>query len=117
MFNLFFCLISIIAALHGATLFTYKKDVGTKIYVGNLNFDTTAETIEEAFKPYGDVIECFMPVDYDGNPRGFAFVSMEEEAALKAIEALNDTELDGRVLNVNKSLPRGQKSKRPARKY
>ena len=96
------------------------EDVGTKIYVGNLNFETTAETIEDAFKAHGDVIECFMPVDYDGNPRGFAFVSMEEEAAVKAIDALNQSELDGRVLTVNKSLPRGQKSQRserPPRKY
>jgi RNA recognition motif-containing protein len=92
-----------------------NRDVGTKIYVGNLNFETTAETIEDAFKAHGDVIECFMPVDYDGNPRGFAFVSMEEEAAVKAIEALNQSELDGRVLTVNKSLPRGQKSQRSER--
>jgi len=58
-----------------------------------------------------------MPVDFDGNPRGFAFVSMEEEDALKAIDGLNDTELDGRTLSVNKSLPRGQKAQKTARKY
>jgi RNA recognition motif-containing protein len=58
-----------------------------------------------------------MPVDFDGNPRGFAFVSMEEEDALKAIEGLNQTEMDGRTLSVNKSLPRGQKSERKNRKY
>ncbi|KAL7489711.1 hypothetical protein ACHAW6_015435 [Cyclotella cf. meneghiniana] len=88
------------------------EESGTKIYVGNLNFDTTAETIQEAFQKYGEVKECFMPVDYDGNPRGFAFISMEEEDAVKAIDALNQTELDGRTLTVNKSLPRGEK-KRP----
>ena len=58
-----------------------------------------------------------MPVDFDGNPRGFAFVSMEEEDALKAIDGLNDTELDGRTLSVNKSLPRGQKAQKTTRKY
>ncbi|KAL7521962.1 hypothetical protein ACHAWX_006664 [Stephanocyclus meneghinianus] len=89
-----------------------RQESGTKIYVGNLNFDTTAETIQEAFQKYGEVKECFMPVDYDGNPRGFAFISMEEEDAVKAIDALNQTELDGRTLTVNKSLPRGEK-KRP----
>lgn len=93
-----------------------EEGEGTKIYVGNLSFDTTAETIEAAFKAHGDVIECFMPVDYEGNPRGFAFVSMKEEDAVKAIAAMHETELDGRVLNVNKSLPRGQKSK-PTREY
>ncbi|KAL3793336.1 hypothetical protein HJC23_003846 [Cyclotella cryptica] len=86
-----------------------RQESGTKVYVGNLNFDTTAETLQEAFKKYGEVKECFMPVDYDGNPRGFAFISMEEEDAVKAIDALNQTELDGRTLTVNKSLPRGEK--------
>lgn len=94
------------------------EEEGTKIYVGNLNFETTAETLENAFKEYGNVIECFMPVDFDGNPRGFAFVSMEEGDALKAIEGLNQKEVDGRTLTVNKSLPRGQKSEnRKTRKY
>jgi cold-inducible RNA-binding protein len=92
-------------------------DQGTKIYVGNLNFETSAETVENAFKEYGNVIECFMPVDFDGNPRGFAFVSMEEEEALKAIEGMNQKELDGRTITVNKSLPRGQKSEKKTRKY
>jgi RNA recognition motif-containing protein len=87
-----------------------REEKGSKIYVGNLNFDTTAETLEAAFKEYGNVIECFLPVDYDGNPRGFAFVSMEEEDAVKAIEGLNQVELDGRTLTVNKSLPRGEKA-------
>ncbi|KAL7514783.1 hypothetical protein ACHAXN_012104 [Cyclotella atomus] len=89
-----------------------RGDQGTKIYVGNLNFETSAETVENAFKEYGNVIECFMPVDFDGNPRGFAFVSMEEEEALKAIEGMNQKELDGRTITVNKSLPRGQKSEK-----
>ena len=95
------------------------EEKGSKIYVGNLNFDTTAETLEAAFKEYGNVIECFLPVDYDGNPRGFAFVSMEEEDAVKAIEGLNQVELDGRTLTVNKSLPRGEKAptQTPNRKF
>ena len=89
---------------------------GSKIYVGNLNFDTTQEDLSAAFAAYGDVKDCFLPVDYEGNPRGFAFVSMEEEAAAKAIEELNGTELDGRTLTVNKSLPKGQKAT-PKRKW
>lgn len=93
------------------------EEEGTKIYIGNLNFETTAETIEKAFSEYGKVIECFLPLDFDGNPRGFAFVSMEEEDALKAIEGMHLSDLDGRTLNVNKSLPRGQKSERKNRKY
>lgn len=83
---------------------------GSKIYIGNLNFDTTEEDLSAAFAAYGDVMDCFLPTDYEGNPRGFGFVSMDEEAAAKAIEELNGTELDGRTLTVNKSLPKGQKA-------
>jgi len=80
--------------------------------VGNLDFGTTSETLKETFAEYGEVKDCFIPSDYDGNPRGFAFIQMEEESALKAIEELNGIELDGRTIVVNKSLPKGQKAKR-----
>jgi len=93
-----------------------KKKVGTKIYVGNLDFGTSADALKSAFEAYGEVKDCFVPTDYNGNPRGFAFVSMDEEDAVKAIEALNGAEIDGRTLNVNKSLPKGTKSQ-PKRKY
>mmetsp|Transcript_29345 Transcript_29345/g.55681 ORF Transcript_29345/g.55681 Transcript_29345/m.55681 type:complete len:398 (-) Transcript_29345:1844-3037(-) len=89
-----------------------KKEEGAKIYVGNLDFGTTSETLKETFAEYGEVKDCFIPSDYDGNPRGFAFIQMEEESALKAIEELNGIELDGRTIVVNKSLPKGQKAKR-----
>ncbi len=83
--------------------------------MGNLNFDTTAEEVQAAFAEYGDVKDCFVPTDYDGNPRGFGFVTMDEESALKAIEAMDGTELGGRTLNVKKSLPKGTKSKADAK--
>ena len=87
-------------------------DVGTKLYIGNLNFDTTADTLKAAFEAYGEVKDCFVPVDYDGNPRGFAFISMDDASAATAIEQMNGVELEGRTLNVNKSLPKGQKAER-----
>ena len=87
-----------------------QRNQGSKIYVGNLNFETTTEDLTAAFAAYGEVKDCFLPVDYDGNPRGFGFIQMEEENAVAAIEGLNGSELDGRTLNVNKSLPKGQKS-------
>lgn len=87
-----------------------KKNEGTKIYVGNLNFDTTYDDLKATFEAFGAVSDCFIPSDYEGNPRGFAFIQMEEENALEAIEKVNGTELDGRTLNVNKSLPKGTKS-------
>ncbi len=91
-------------------------DDGAKIYVGNLNFATTQEDLSAAFAAYGTVKDCFLPTDYDGNPRGFAFISMDEEGAAKAIEELNGSNLDGRSLTVNKSLPKGQKAS-PKRKW
>lgn len=74
------------------------------------------EDLKTAFEQYGSVTDCFMPTDFDGNPRGFAFIQMDEESSLKAIEGLNGTELDGRTLNVNKSLPKGERAG-PKRKY
>ena len=68
------------------------------------------DTLKEAFGAYGEVKDCFIPSDYDGNPRGFAFVTMDDENALQAIEGLGGTELDGRTLNVNESLPKGTKA-------
>jgi RNA recognition motif-containing protein len=84
---------------------------GTKIYVGNLNFDTTLEDVQAVFSEYGDVKDCFLPSDYDGNPRGFAFVTLDDDSALKAIEGLDGTELGGRTINVKKSLPKESKPK------
>lgn len=88
------------------------RDRGTKLYVGNLNFGTTAEELQSAFAEYGEVKDVYLPSDYDGNPRGFAFVQMEEENALKAIEGLNGVELGGRALNVKKSIPKGASNAR-----
>lgn len=68
------------------------------------------ETLQATFEEFGEVKDCFIPTDYDGNPRGFAFIQMEDDNAVAAIEALNGTELDGRTLNVNKSLPKGTKA-------
>lgn len=68
------------------------------------------EEVQSAFATYGEVKDCFVPLDYDGNPRGFAFVLMDEENALAAIEGLDGTELGGRSLNVKKSLPKGEKA-------
>jgi len=87
-----------------------KKKIAAKIYIGNLNFDTTEEALTSAFEEYGAVENCYMPIDYDGNPRGFAFIQMSDEDCEKAIEGLNGSELDGRRLNVNMSLPKGQKA-------
>jgi len=86
------------------------KEEGIKLYVGNISFDTTKETLIEYFSAYGTVRDVYVPTDREsGSPRGFAFVTMASDDAMKAIEEADKTELDGRTIAVNKSLPRGQK--------
>ena len=79
-----------------------------KIYVGNLDFSTTEEKLQEMFAEYGEVEEVAVITDRaTGRPRGFGFVTMpNSEEATAAIEALNSTELDGRTLKVEEALPR-----------
>ena len=78
-----------------------------KIYVGNLSFNTTSDGIQDAFGQFGEVSEVAVVTDREtGRPRGFAFVTMDDEGAAKAIDSLNGQELDGRTLNVNEAKPR-----------
>ena len=82
-----------------------------RLYVGNLSFDTTEDTLTAAFEADGRKVSSVSIVtDRDtGRPRGFGFVEMAtEEDANAAIAALDGTELDGRTLKVNEA-----KEKRP----
>jgi RNA recognition motif-containing protein len=73
----------------------------SKIYIGNLDFDTTEDTIMDAFAEYGEVKECILPEDRDfGGSRGFGFVVMDAEDSKSAIDELDGIELDGRVIRV-----------------
>ena len=78
------------------------------IFVGNLDFAATEESIRSLFQPYGTIERVNLVTDRDtGRPRGFAFVDMTVPAeADRAIEALNGTELGGRSLNVNEARPK-----------
>lgn len=78
-----------------------------KVYVGNLSFDATEEQVNEMFAQYGKVHSIAMITDRDsGRFRGFCFVEMEDSAAKAAINALNDTDLEGRQLRINEARPR-----------
>lgn len=79
-----------------------------KIYVGNLSYETTEESLRELFAEHGDVEEVSLVTDRDtGRSRGFAFVTMPDAAqAQAAITATNGTELGGRTLNVNEARPK-----------
>jgi RNA recognition motif-containing protein len=74
-----------------------------KIYVGNLSFSTTEDSLSDTFGQFGEVVSAVIVTDrYTGRSRGFGFVEMDDEnAADAAITALDGKELDGRNLRVN----------------
>ena len=79
------------------------------IFVGNLPFRAEREDVLQMFAPYGEVLNCSLPLERDtGRKRGFAFVEMADEAIEStAIDGLQGTELMGRPLRINKAEPRG----------
>ena len=79
--------------------------MGTKLFVGNLSFNTTENDLQDAFAAHGPVSEVSLMVDrVSGRSRGFAFVTMaSEEASQAAIGAMNGAQLDGRALTVNEA--------------
>ena len=78
-----------------------------KIYVGNLSFTTTEDTIRELFAVHGTV-EGFTLItnQVTGRPRGFGFIEMSSEDANAAIAALSGQELDGPTPRVSEARPR-----------
>ena len=83
--------------------------MATKLYVGNISFNTTESTLRTLFEGDGRrVDEVAIVMDRDtGRPRGFAFVSMgSPEDSLTAIEALNGREVEGRTLTVSEAKPK-----------
>jgi RNA recognition motif-containing protein len=79
------------------------------IFVGNLPFRAEQEDVAELFAPFGEVTNCFLPLERDtGRKRGFAFVELaDEDSESRAIDALQGAELMGRPLRINKAEPRG----------
>ena len=79
------------------------------IFVGNLPFRAEREDVLQLFAPFGDVLNCSLPLERDtGRKRGFAFIEMSDESIeTTAIEALQGAELMGRPLRINKAEPRG----------
>ena len=86
----------------------------TNLYVGNLNYDTTEDTLRGVFAEYGEVESVRVITDrYTGRSRGFGFVEMaSEEAAAKAISELNGKPVDEREIRVDRAKPRSDRGPR-----
>jgi RNA recognition motif-containing protein len=78
------------------------------LYVGNLSYDTTEDTLRTLFAEYGEIESANLITDrYTGRSRGFAFVEMStEQAAQEAISGLNGKQVDEREIKVDKAKPR-----------
>lgn len=102
----------------GATLWTGREHLiaEKKIFVGNLNFSTTAEQLREALSEVGRVVDVHLPSDRQtGRPRGFAFVEFADASeAAAAIERFDGFELAGRPLRVNPAQARKPRRSRPS---
>ena len=88
-----------------------KSSMSTKLFVGNLSFNTTENDLQEAFAAHGTVVEANLMMDRtSGRSRGFAFVTMSTpEEAQKAIAAMNGATLGDRQLTVNIARPKEER--------
>ena len=83
----------------------------SKLYVGNLSFNTTETELRSHFEQFGSVTDTYVAMDkMTGRPRGFAFVTMgTADEAKMAIEKTNGVELGGRALQVNEARPKDER--------
>ena len=86
--------------------------MATKLYVGNLSYDTTEEQVRTLFTQVGEIAEIAFIMDRDtGRPKGFGFITMKtEEASKEAIKRFNGFTMDNRALTVNEARPREERS-------
>ncbi|MDR0797008.1 MAG: RNA-binding protein [Tannerella sp.] len=84
------------------------------IYISNLSYSTDTDGLQKLFAEYGEVTSANVITDRDtGRSRGFGFVEMPNDTeAQKAIEELNETEVDGKTINVNVARPKTERSDR-----
>ncbi|MBO9344441.1 MAG: RNA-binding protein [Chloroflexi bacterium] len=86
--------------------------MNTKLYVGNLPFETSEHALRTLFAQAGNIVSVTIPLDRMSNrPRGFAFVEMgSSEEARKAIQMFNGRDFEGRTMNVSEARPPEQRS-------
>ncbi len=81
-----------------------------KLFIGNVSYDTTIETLVELFGKYGEIVDSYKPMR-----KGFAFITFKTpEEAAAAMEAMNGQVVDGREIFINLARPREE---RPQRNY
>ena len=82
--------------------------MGKKLYVGNLAYSVTSESLEQMFLEFGTVVSAQVIQDRDtGRSKGFGFVEMQsDDAAQRAISGMHEKQVDGRPLTVNEAKPR-----------
>lgn len=84
-----------------------------KLYVGNLPYNATSDSLKEAFSKAGTVVSANVISDkMSGRSRGFGFVEMEDADADKAITMFNGADMDGRKLSVNEARPMAERPPR-----
>jgi len=91
-----------------------KKGGCMNIYVGKLDYDTTADELKAAFEQHGQVESVNIITDkFTGNSKGFGFVEMpNDDEATAAMEALNGSQLGKQTIEVNKARPRVERGSR-----
>jgi RNA recognition motif-containing protein len=79
--------------------------MGNRLYVGNLSFHSTEQTLRDAFGAYGSIVDVHLVADrVTGQSRGFGFVTMgSRDEAESAMQSMNGADLDGRALKVNEA--------------
>ncbi len=76
----------------------------TKLFIGNLPFSATEQSVRALFEPHGTIESLALINDRDtGRPRGFGFIEMSSSDASKAMQALNGKDFEGRALKVNEA--------------
>ncbi len=90
-----------------------------QIYVGNMSYQMTEDSLSAVFAEFGEVSKTVIISDREtGRAKGFGFVTMNnDEEAKSAIEALNEKEIDGRTLRVNEAKPREERPRNDFNRY
>ena len=90
-----------------------------QIYVGNMSYQMTEESLSAVFAEFGEVSKVVIISDREtGRAKGFGFVTMSsDDDAKTAIEALNEKEIDGRTLRVNEAKPREERPRNDFNRY